>query len=463
MRNHFDLAVIGGGPGGYPAAIRAARLGMRVALIEKQQLGGTCLNRGCIPTKALLHAAELYQTIKTSSRFGVFCSDVGFDYEKITEYKDNTVSQLVRGVEQLLEANDVTVFHGRGTLQSQSDVQVISGGKVCLLNANHIILATGSRPEILPLPGAKLPNVLDSDSLLELRSIPESLIIVGGGVIGVEFAETLSSLGCRVTILESQEEILSAMGHQISQNLRLILKKRGLDIRTGVSVKEIRQEESGLITVFQEKGEEQIAFSQYILCAVGRIPNSEGLFESDIKPEMRQGYVLVDKDQQTSIKGVYAIGDLVKGVHLAHAASAQGITTAERLAGKKPSIDITTVPCCVYTNPEIAAVGMTEDEAKAKNIDVHVGSFRMGANGKIVITGADRSFINIVASAKTGEILGAQMMCPRASDMIGEFVTAIANHLTVTQLLYGMRAHPTYNEGVGEALQRLEGWGIHSL
>lgn len=178
---------------------------------------------------------------------------------------------------------------------------------------------------------------------------------------------------------------------------------------------------------------------------------------------MRQGYVLVDKEFQTSINGVYAIGDLVAGTHLAHAASAQGIATAERLAGRKPSIDTDTVPRCVYTDPEIAAVGLTEDEAKEKGIDIQVGTFRMAANGKMLITGADRSFISVVSSAKTGEILGAQMMCPRATDMIGEFVTAIANHLTTAQLLYGMRAHPTYNEGVGEALERLEGWGIHSL
>ena len=330
-----------------------------------------------------------------------------------------------------------------------------------VLEAEHIILAAGSKPLILPIPGMDLPGVLTSDELFRMKSVPESLTIIGGGVISVEFATVYAELGCKVTILEALPRILPNMDKEISQNLKLILKKRGIDIHTAAAVQGVEAEGDQYICKYIEKEKEQSATSQYVLCAVGRCPNTDGLFSEDAIPEMNRGRVVVNEKFETSIPGVYAIGDLIFGAQLAHAASAQGIQVAEQLAGKEVSVDVNIVPGCVYTDPEIASVGMTEDEAKEKGIAVKVGKFIMSANGKSPITKEERGFIKVVAEEESGVIVGAQMMCARATDMIGEFVTAVANNMTVSQLLKGMRAHPTYNEGIGEALEELEGGAIH--
>lgn len=253
------------------------------------------------------------------------------------------------------------------------------------------------------------------------------------------------------------------MDREISQNLRMILKKRGVELHTDAELLKICQGEGGLTCVFREKGQGKAAPAQYVLCAVGRAPNTDGLFGGGTVPAMEHGHMAVDGMFQTSLEGVYAIGDLIGGAQLAHAASAQGIAVVERLAGKVPSINMDVVPRCVYVDPEIAAVGLTVDEAKECGIPVRVGKFVMGANGKSLITKAERGFIKVVASAETGEVLGAHLMCPRSTDMIGELTTAVANRWTVSQLLAAMRAHPTYNEGIGEALEELEGGAIHTV
>ena len=332
-----------------------------------------------------------------------------------------------------------------------------------MLEAEHIILAAGSKPLILPIPGMDLPGVLTSDELFRMKSVPESLTIIGGGVISVEFATVYAELGCKVTILEALPRILPNMDKEISQNLKLILKKRGIDIHTAAAVQGVEADEDQYICKYVEKEKEQSVASQYVLCAVGRCPNTDGLFAEDATPEMNRGRVVVNEKFETSIPGVYAIGDLIFGAQLAHTASAQGIQVAEQLAGKEVSVDVNVVPGCVYTDPEIASVGITEDEAKEKGIAVKVGKFIMSANGKSLITKEERGFIKIVVEEESGVIVGAQMMCARATDMIGEFVTAVANNMTVSQLLKGMRAHPTYNEGIGEALEELEGGAIHVM
>ena len=296
-----------------------------------------------------------------------------------------------------------------------------------------------------------------------MKSVPESLTIIGGGVISVEFATVYAELGCKVTILEALPRILPNMDKEISQNLKLILKKRGIDIHTAAAVQGVEADEDQYICKYVEKEKEQSVASQYVLCAVGRCPNTDGLFAEDATPEMNRGRVVVNEKFETSIPGVYAIGDLIFGAQLAHTASAQGIQVAEQLAGKEVSVDVNVVPGCVYTDPEIASVGITEDEAKEKGIAVKVGKFIMSANGKSLITKEERGFIKIVVEEESGVIVGAQMMCARATDMIGEFVTAVANNMTVSQLLKGMRAHPTYNEGIGEALEELEGGAIHVM
>ena len=438
MSEKYDVIVIGAGPGGYVAAIKAAKLGFKTAVIEAREAGGTCLNRGCIPAKAMIHAAEVYRSAKECERFGIHAENVTFDFEKIFEYKEEITKQLVSGVEGLFKGNEVDQIAGKGTLLPDKKVKVVSESGEQVLEAEHIILAAGSKPLILPIPGMDLPGVLTSDELFRMKSVPESLTIIGGGVISVEFATVYAELGCKVTILEALPRILPNMDKEISQNLKLILKKRGIDIHTAAAVQGVEADGDQYICKYVEKEKEQSAASQYVLCAVGRCPNTDGLFAEDATPEMNRGRVVVNE-------------------------KFEGIQVAEQLAGKEVSVDVNVVPGCVYTDPEIASVGITEDEAKEKGIAVKVGKFIMSANGKSLITKEERGFIKIVAEEESGVIVGAQMMCARATDMIGEFVTAVANNMTVSQLLKGMRAHPTYNEGIGEALEELEGGAIHVM
>lgn len=463
MENQFDLVVIGGGPGGYTAAVKAAKLGLRTALVEERELGGTCLNRGCIPTKAMLHAGRLFRQIKEGGQFGIFTAGAEVDYGRLLEYRRDTVSRLVQGIEQLLKANRVTIFSGKGTLFPEKKVRITADDDEMVLTAGNVLLASGSRPRMLSLPGMGLPGVLDSDRLLALKELPQSLAIIGGGAIGVEFAEAFSALGTKVTILEASSRLLPGMDREISQNLRMIFRKRGVELHTDTDLTEIQQGEGGLTCIFQEKGQGKAVSAQYVLCAVGRVPSIDGLFGEGAVPVMENGHVAVDGTFQTSMEGVYAIGDLIGGPQLAHAASAQGIAVVERLTGKEPSVNVDVVPRCVYVDPEVAAVGLTVDEAKERGIAAHVGKYVMGANGKSLISRSERGFIKVVASTETGEVLGAHLMCPRGTDMIGELTVAVSNHLTVPQLLAAVRAHPTYNEGIGEALEELNGGAIHAV
>ena len=494
MEKEFDLIVIGAGPGGYVAAIKAAKLGMHVAVLENREPGGTCLNRGCIPAKAMLHASGLYREMKEAERFGIFAEHVSFDYGKILEYKEATSAQLREGVAQLIKANGAELIYGTGTIVSKGVVKAVTKDGEELLKAKNILIATGSKPLRLPIPGIELPGVLTSDELFQLTEAPESLLIIGGGVIGVEFATVFSALGTKVTIVEALPRILANLDKDFAQNLKLILKKRGVEIVTGARVKSLAaagresggtaaagnggaggeavaaqgdstscDSAGGLVCTFEEKEEEKQVSAQYVLSAVGRVPETEGLFGEGFSLSMERGRILVDENYQTSEEGVYAIGDVTGGIQLAHAASAQGVVVAERLAGHMPSVRTDLVPSCVYTEPEIASVGISESEAKEQGIEASCGKFMMSANGKSLISKEERGFIKVIADAKTGRVLGAQMMCARATDMIGEFGTAIANELTVGDMLLAMRAHPTYNEAVGEALEELVGGSIHSM
>ena len=463
MGEKFDVIVVGAGPGGYVAAIKAAKAGLCTAIVENRRVGGTCLNRGCIPAKAMVHASSLYREMQEGEQFGISASGVTYDYEKIVSYKEETTEKLCQGIEGLLKGNGVTTLSGKGTLEKGKVVRVKGDDSEECYEADHIILAAGSKPLILPIPGLTLPGVLTSDELFQLREMPESLVIIGGGVISVEFASVYANLGCKVTIVEAMPRLIPNMDKEISQNLKMILKKRGIDIHTAASVQRVEEEDGQYTCVFLEKEKEVRASAQYVLCAIGRCPNTDGLFGEGVELEMERGRVVVDEDFKTSMEGVYAIGDLVKGMQLANLASAQGVYVAEKIAGEEPSIELSTVPGCVYTDPEIASVGVTEDEAKEKGMDVAIGKFIMSANGKSLITKEERGFIKIIAEKDTNVIVGAQMMCARATDMIGELVTAVVNHMTVQQLLKGMRAHPTYNEGVAEALEEILGGAVHVI
>lgn len=432
MGERFDVIVIGAGPGGYVAAIKCAKAGLRTAIVENRRVGGTCLNRGCIPAKAMIHASSLYREMQGAEKFGVSAEGIAFDYEKIVSYKEETTEKLCQGIEQLLKGNGVTILCGKGSLEQEHKVKVTGEESEEYYDAEHVILAAGSKPVILPIPGLELPGVLTSDELFRLKEMPESLVIIGGGVISVEFASVYANLGCKVTIVEAMPRLIPNMDKEISQNLKMILKKRGVDIHTSASVQRVEQEGELYTCVFTEKEQEVRVSAKYVLCAIGRCPNTEGLFGEGVSPEMERGRIVVDENFQSSLPNVYAIGDLVKGMQLAHLASAQGMYVAEILA-------------------------------KEKGLEIKTGKFIMSANGKSLITKEERGFIKIVAEKETDVILGAQMMCARATDMIGELVTAMTNRMTVQQLLRGMRAHPTYNEGVQEALEEILGGAVHVM
>ena len=384
-------------------------------------------------------------------------------FNQFLTYKEETTERLCRGVEQLLKGNKVTLLYGKGRLEIDRTVTVTSEEGIRTFEAGNVILAAGSKPMLLPLPGMDLKGVLTSNELLRLKEAPMSLTIIGGGVISVEFATAFASLGTRVTIVEAMPRLVPGMDKEISQNLKMILKKRGVDIHTSATVQEIVEKDGLYACRFLEKEKETEVVAQYVLCAVGRRPNTDGLFGDGVSLLMERGRIVVDERMQTSMDGVYAIGDLVKGMQLAHLASAQGIFVAEELSGKTPTVRLDIVPGCVYTDPEIASVGMTEEDANESGIEIKTGKFIMGANGKSLITKEERGFIKVIVDAGSEVILGAQMMCARATDMIGEFGTAIANTMTAGQLLIAMRAHPTYNEGVAEALEDATGEAVHAM
>ncbi len=462
----YQLIVIGAGPGGYEAAIRAAQLGLHTALIERRQVGGTCLNRGCIPTKTMLHSAQLYKETAHFELFGLHTENTSFDWAKIHQRKNNVVSKLRSGIEQLIKANKIDFFNTSASILSPHEVQLEQGEETTLYGDN-ILIATGSVPSRPPIPGLDLPGVVTSDELLDdpsyaqTDSLPKEILIIGGGVIGVEFASMFSSFGCKVTIVEALDRILSTMDREISQNLSMILKKRGVEIHTGAMVERLEQSDGKLVCHFTEKEKPQQISSQQILVAIGRRANTQGLFGNDFSVEMERGHIVTDESFRTSVDSIYAIGDVSAKIQLAHMASAQGICAAHIIAGKVPPINLQAVPGCIYTDPEIASVGLSEDEAKKQGIPVKKGKFIMSGNGRSIIDEQERGFIKVLAHQDTDVILGAQLMCSRATDIVSELSAAIVNGLTVDQLAAVIRPHPTFCEGVTEAVEDVHGMAIH--
>ena len=449
----YQLIVIGAGPGGYVAALQAAKRGMKTAVVESRDVGGTCLNRGCIPTKALLHTAEIYTQAKEGETFGVRAQDLTVDFAAAHRRKAEVTEKLRLGIEGLFKQKKVDLIRGTGTIVAPGKVAV--NGET--YTADHILIATGSVPARPPIPGLEL--AVTSDELLEGEGrLFSSLVIIGGGVIGVELASVYSALGCEVTILEAMDRILPNMDREICQNLTMILKKRGVKVFPGAMVNAVEKGPDGTLLVrYTCKDQPGEARGEAVLCAIGRRPNTAGLFGDGFSLDMERGRILTDERYQTSVPGIYAVGDVAARVQLAHVASAQGTNCVELLAGQEPVIDGRYIPSCIYTDPEIAAVGLTADEAKAQGRAVKVGKCLMSANGKTVIADGQRGFMKIVADAETGVILGGQLMCQRATDMITQVTAAVVNGMTARQLLSAMRPHPTFEEAMGEALEDLCG------
>lgn len=464
MPQTYDLIVIGAGPGGYTAAISAAQKGMRVALVEARQTGGTCLNRGCIPTKTLLHAADRYDEMRHCESLGIRASDVGYDIGAMYRRKDDVINALRDGVEGLLKANGVALIHGVAQILSAQRVQIIGQQESTVLETSKILIATGSVPARPPIEGMDLPGVITSDALLEGQGVDyKSLIIIGGGVIGVEFASMFSALGCGVTIIEATDRIIPTLDREIAQNLSMILKKRGVTVYTGCTMERIAQHGGTLCCHFSGKSGAQEVTADGVLVSVGRRPNTEGLFGENFNVRQQRG-IVVDAHYETSEKDVYAIGDVVAGsIQLAHAAAAQALNVVASMADEIPPLNLDVIPSCIFTSPEIASVGITAQQAKDRGIAVKTGKYSMSGNGKSIIEQQDRSFIKLVFDADSEVLLGAQLMCARASDLVSEFTAAIVNRLTVYQLAAVIRPHPSFSEAATEAVEEVLERAIHIL
>ena len=450
----YQLLIIGAGPGGYVAALHAAKRGLRTAVIENREVGGTCLNRGCIPTKTLLHSSEIIAGINGGEKFGVGAEQVHFDMSAIFARKREVSAKLSGGIEGMFKAAKVDLLRGTGTVTGSGTVKFVGEEGEKVITAERILLATGSVPARPPIPGLDLPGVLTSDELLEgCDHLYDSLVIIGGGVIGVEFATFYADLGCKVTIIEGLDRLLPNMDRELGQNLSMILKKHGVDVYTNSLVANVEKDGDALKVNFTNKDKALSVSGEAVLCAIGRRPYTEGLFADGVGVEMNGRSIRVDENYETSLPGVYAIGDVSSKIQLAHVASAQGTDCVERMVGGKGMTDLSAVPSCIYCVPEIACVGITADEAKAAGREVVSGKYVMFSNGKTVIRDGDRAFMKVVADKATHVIVGAQFMCEHATDMISEMATAIVNGLTVEQMLKVLRPHPTFEEGVHDALE----------
>ncbi len=576
----YDLLIIGAGPGGYVAALEATKRGMKVLVVDKKEAGGTCVNRGCIPTKALLHASTIYKDMKDCEKFGLYAKEIGFDLQKLYQYKEESVVEMRKAIEEEFSRLGVTFV--QGTAQVQADKRVVvkmahmqkrtvgSGlsddGKnpadildTVIYEADKILIASGAAPRKLGLPGEELSEVMTSEELLQAKDrcydrdtviyeadkiliasgaaprklgLPgeelsevmtseellqakdrcyDRLVVVGGGVIGLEIATVFQALGSEVTVIELGERLLPSMDIEFAEALEKILVGRGIHVYKKSLIERFEKEENGVSCHLMSEGKKQILSADAVLVSVGREPYTEELFAADLKIRMDHGKVLVNEFFMTNIPGIYAIGDVIGGVQLAHVASAQAKYVVERMNNLEPSVILSIVPSCLfvsmsiipnclYLNPEIATVGLTEEEAERKGIPVRCGRYRMDANGQTILSKeevgfikvlfaadsdvllteeeAERKgipvrcgryrmdangqtilskeevgFIKVLFAADSDVLLGAQIMCQRATDMIGELATAIANGLTSRQLMYAMRAHPTFNEAVSKAVE----------
>ena len=445
----YDIAVIGAGPGGYTAAAKAGRLGRSVVLFEKSQLGGTCLNRGCIPTKALLHSAELLGAIKDAGRFGIRVGDVAADQKAMHQRKNEIVESLRGAIGKLMKAAKVEVVAGMAQITAPG---VISCNGI-EYEAENIIVAAGSQPAMPPIPGSDSSGVYTSNDLLEGEGKAfKSLVIIGGGVIGVECASIYLNLGCQVTIVELAEHILPPMEKEIAQRLAMKLKRMGAVLEASCKVQAISGEAGSMsVTYLDKKGKEQVACAEAVLMAAGRRAAIEGLFGEGMVPEMSRGALVADADGRTSIPGLYVIGDAMAGnIQLAHVAAAQGENVIDVIGGGRGNVDMKVVPSCVYTCPEIASVGLSQEQAKERGLSVVVKKLPTGSNGKSLIAGGDGGFVKLVA-AEDGTLLGAQLVCDRATDLIGELAVAVRLGLKLEDIAATIHPHPTFVEMIGQA------------
>lgn len=457
----FDLIVIGGGPGGYVAAIRAAQLGAKVCLVERQKMGGTCLNWGCIPTKALYRSAEVCHLVKNSEEFGIVGTGITINWEKVQSRKNKIVDQLVVGIVQLMKANGITVVEGEAKLTDTNSISVKrTDGRVETISSRHMIIATGSKPAVLSIEGADLPGVLSSTELLAINHIPERLAIIGGGVIGMEFAAIFNAFGSKVTVIEFLPSILAQLDSDISKRLTPMMKKKGIEILTGSKVTKIEKQDGLLLTVSTKNGDVRIS-TDHVLMAAGRQPVVDELMLNNAGVAYDRKGIGTNSFGQTNVPHIYAIGDVTGGMMLAHMASHQGIIAAMHMMGQKIHQNVMTVPSCVFTFPEIASAGMTEEEARTKGIAFKAGKFMFGANGKALTQGEGEGMLKVI-SDDNDILIGLHILGPHASDLIHEGVLAIGMKLKAEDITGVIHAHPTLSEVFSEAVMGLNGIALHT-
>jgi len=463
-QSEFDLIVVGSGPGGYVAAIRAAQLGLTTAGVEKDpKFGGTCLHRGCIPTKALLHTAEVLDSIRSAGNLGIQIENgPALDVAKAQAHKQKVVDKNAKGIEFLFKKNKITPIHGRGRLQSAHEVAVEKDGETTVYKAGKILVATGSVPRDIPVAPADGQKILNSDHILELDRVPASLAVLGGGAVGTEFASIFTSFGSKMTLIEMLPRILPIEDEEVSKELRRVLKKRGIDVRTGQRLTEVDASGDGVRITLEEGEKSSQLEAEMLLVAVGRAPVSEGLGLEELGIALDRGYIPVNEFMQTTVPSVYAIGDVVNTPWLAHVASSEGVLAVEHMAGQEvEAINYDRVPSCTYCEPEVASVGLTEAQAKERGYDVVTGKFPFTALAKAAILGKPEGFVKIVRETRYDELLGVHIIGAHATDLIAEACVALRVESTTEELFRSMHAHPTLSEAVAEAAHAAFGHALH--
>jgi dihydrolipoamide dehydrogenase len=457
----YDLVVLGSGPGGYVAAIRATQLGLRTAVIEKGLLGGTCLNVGCIPTKAMLASVEALAVARRGSEFGFKANSIEPDYPAMVKRRNRVVEQNRAGVQHLLKKAGATVLPGQGRFVSPHLLEVTGESGTERVQARHAIIATGSVPARAPIPGADSPGVVTSDDLLTLSEAPKSMVVIGAGAVGLEWGDIYHALGTKITVIEMLDRILPPADAEISQALARSFQKKGFELHVSARVDRIEPGRDGLTVHFTGPKGEGKATAEIVLLATGRRAFTDGAGLEEIGVKLERGRVVVDERMQTSVPDVYAIGDCVSRFQLAHVASREGEVAVENIAGHPTKMDYRTVPSCVYTSPEVAWVGLTEAQAREQYEGVKVGSFPFMALGKARAIGEREGFIKVVADEKYGQVLGVHMIGAHVTDLIAEPTTAMAMEATAEEFASTIHAHPTLAEGLMEAAADALGHAIH--
>jgi dihydrolipoamide dehydrogenase len=465
----YDLIVIGAGPGGYVAAIRAAQLGLKTAIVERQYWGGVCLNIGCIPTKALLHAADLLDEARESKRFGVVIPEISLDWDATQKYKDQVVKQMTQGVSFLMKKNKIDTYTGTARLVDRGNVQVSDGqGGQKTLAAKNVIVATGARPRELPQIGATFDEdrILSSTGGLALKQVPKSLLIIGASAIGCEFASAYRAFGSEVTLVEALPRIVPVEDEEISTELTRAFAKRGIKVMAGAKFTGVDRSETQIVaTIVDSGGKEHKVQAERMLMGIGIAPNTKDLGLEQVGVELdAKGFIKVNSMLQTNVPGIYSIGDCAASTPwLAHKASAEAIVAAEHIAGHHPpAINYEKVPACTYCSPEVASVGLTEAKARERGYDVKIGKFPFSANGKATILGQRNGFVKIVADKQYDEVLGMHIIGPHATELIAEGGVALSHEATAESLMRTIHAHPTLYETLGESEHAAaEGAAIH--